>query len=249
MAAPGIMGPTPERLALAKRAADLRAQGLLQREIQAELGISRSYASELLRDPDGSLARARKDSYAGVCVGCGGPTSGNDGPNRPPERCASCSWEHQHAQKFWTRERIIEAIRRWAAEHDGRPPRATDWQYRDLRGDGYPPATSVYNDTHAPFNSWGEAIEAAGFPRPERGHYDRGGERGLHDLQRSLLAWLRQQDGPATIYEFIREYPRTLAHPANTVGSAARRLVGRGLVKVAHRERGPGGKVYYEAVR
>lgn len=56
----------------------------------------------------------------------------------------------------WTEEKIIEAIRAWAASHDGVPPTSTEW----LRaGDGHPAATTVGER----FGSWAQGIEAAGF--------------------------------------------------------------------------------------
>jgi hypothetical protein len=66
-----------------------KARGLTQREIAAELGLTRSVVNSILTDPDGSKARARKDSYRGVCVECGGPTAG-DRPGIAPLRCRWC---------------------------------------------------------------------------------------------------------------------------------------------------------------
>lgn len=114
--------------------------------------------------------RLRKMSYRGTCVDCGGPTSGCNGPTITPERCQSCRNIYQATElKVWTQETVVAAIRRWAKEHDGQPPTATDWHWAR---EGYPAATAIYrhasNDTAA-FGSWGEAIEAAGFPRPRQG--------------------------------------------------------------------------------
>lgn len=88
-------GATTGRLELAVEARRLRDEGFSIRGIGDVLGCSRSYASELLNDPDGSKARARKDRYAGICVDCGGPTSGCEGrgPNAP-QRCWACNCEH-----------------------------------------------------------------------------------------------------------------------------------------------------------
>ena len=85
MSAKGIHGATIERLELAERVRLLREDGLTQREIAERLGITRSWAAELDNDPDGLKARARKDSYAGVCVDCGAATSGSDGATAAPE--------------------------------------------------------------------------------------------------------------------------------------------------------------------
>lgn len=70
----------------------------------------------------------------------------------------------------WGRDEIIEAIRRFAAEH-GRPPTTTDWKVpKSERGD-YPHATLIYrtrSHPSRPFELWSDAIVAAGFPRPHR---------------------------------------------------------------------------------
>lgn len=171
-------GPTQARLDLASRAIQLRKQGWLIKPIAELLGISRSYASALILDPTGAGDRARKDSYGGKCEVCGHATTGSDGPGTAPKRCV------QHAilehERKWNRETVVAAIQHWAAEHDGQPPSATDFLYR--RGDDrdkYPAAGSVYGRTrkgkngNSPFVYWADAIEAAGFPRPRVGHYER----------------------------------------------------------------------------
>jgi hypothetical protein len=68
------------RLERAARARELRAAGCDYKTIAAELGVSRSYAGELVTDPDGSQARARKASYSRPCPECGKPMYGGDGP-------------------------------------------------------------------------------------------------------------------------------------------------------------------------
>lgn len=159
-------GASPERLALAKRVAALRRAAWYFPEIANELGISTSYASSLWYDPDGAKDRARKKRYAGKCEKCGGPTTGSLGRARAPKVCAKCA-----SVKVWTHERVLDAIRRYAAAN-GRPPTATDWQRAD-RGNGYPAASSVYSaDESCPFASWADAIEAAGFERPRVGKRD-----------------------------------------------------------------------------
>lgn len=143
------------------------------------LGLSRSYTYSLIHDPDGTQDRARKDSYAGVCETCGGPTSGADGPAEAPRFCRHCAPAH-YQTKYWTYERVVAAIQLWAELHDGRPPRATDWlkgaKRRNVNGHKFPPASAVYRGSglaSAPFEYWADAIEAAGFPRPQRGQYER----------------------------------------------------------------------------
>jgi transposase len=71
-------------------AAELKAQGLNGIQIAQRMGISRSYAYELLADPEGHGARARKDSYRGTCERCGAPTNGNDGPGSAATICVHC---------------------------------------------------------------------------------------------------------------------------------------------------------------
>lgn len=79
-----------ERSALAGQVVAMRRQGVPFKEISARLGIKRTNASALYNDPDGSKARARKQSYRGVCVECGGPTDGGNGPKNTPMRCKWC---------------------------------------------------------------------------------------------------------------------------------------------------------------
>lgn len=158
------------RAVLAAEVARLRAAGLLYRQIAERLGISRSYASELAADPDGSRGAARKKGYGGVCERCGARTDGSSGRRRAPRLCGSCSRARQRAEKRWTAEAVTDAIRRYADRH-GRPPTATEWLRADP-ANGYPAVTSCYRSSTrsgAPFGSWGEAIEAAGYPRPKPG--------------------------------------------------------------------------------
>jgi hypothetical protein len=89
----------------AARVAALKAQRLNGIQIAERLGISRSYAYELLNDPEGRKVRARKDSYRGECVDCGASTDGSDGL-AAPERCFGCWNEHR---RKWTPEVIIAA--------------------------------------------------------------------------------------------------------------------------------------------
>lgn len=163
------------RAELAERAQALRAEGKLQREIAVILGVSRSYAGALSsNDPLGEQQRQRRTRYQGVCIDCGGPTDGSNGFAAAPERCELC---YRITTKVWTREAVIEAIQRFAVEHD-RPPYSSDWNHRG-RGQGYPSAGCVYYSTgnrSAPFATWADAIEAAGFPRPRTGLYTRTAE-------------------------------------------------------------------------
>ena len=179
--------------------------GLQFRQIAETLGISRSYANSLYRDPTGDLDRSRKDAYGGVCEDCGGPTSGADGPAHVARFCSHCA-PNQYLRK-WTAETVIAAIQHWATEH-GKPPAATDWLSKN-RNDGgtyeYPPAGAVYKNSHkarhAPFEHWADAIEAAGFPRPIRGQYERKATHMSSTFTRTYLVFTVNGDGLTLIGE------------------------------------------------
>lgn len=113
------------RLDLAAEARELREAGFLIQEVADMLGISRSYASSLLLDPDGSKDRARKRSYGGTCEECGARTDGANGRARAPKRCAACAAVASHEARFWTRERIVEVFQEFARLFD-RAPSVTD---------------------------------------------------------------------------------------------------------------------------
>lgn len=85
---------------------------------------------------------------------------------------------------YWNRETIIAAIQEFARRY-GRPPVATDWNvaYARSRGlhskvvrfyeDGcYPHSNTVYGIPNGVFPTWADAIEAAGFRRPQPGRYE-----------------------------------------------------------------------------
>lgn len=122
---PAADAPRGDRAAATALVARLRDAGLLQREISALTGYSRSYVSALVSDPDGSKARARKRSYAGTCATCGAPTDGSNGRAAAPTICARCKAISQHDERRWTRETICAALRRFV-EVVGRPPVAED---------------------------------------------------------------------------------------------------------------------------
>lgn len=164
------------RLQLAGRAAELRAEGRLQREIAELLGVSRSYAASLLADPDGTKDRERKKQYGGTCLTCGAATDGGNGRAKAPRYCAHHVWndpEYRAKAVKWPRERIVAAIQEWARLF-GEPPAMTDWnpwQARNAFGDEqraarwerlrpkFPWFTSVVRE----FGSWNAALEEAGF--------------------------------------------------------------------------------------
>ena len=143
----------PTRAERVRQCRELRDQGLVMREIGERLELATSTVHAYLNDPDGSRAHERK--MRGRCVDCGTAIRADQPGRGNPVRCAPCAAE---ASRVWTCERIAEAIQTWAAEHDGEPPYANDWNTsaRDRR---YPSVRSVRNV----FGTWNAAISAAGF--------------------------------------------------------------------------------------
>jgi hypothetical protein len=141
------------RAELAARACALRALGLRLAEVADLLGVSPTYASDLVRDPDGSQARARKRRNGGSCCDCGGPTDGSNGRAKAPSRCAGCARRHRLEHAVWSRERVIAALLAFAHEH-GRAPSASEAG----RASGLPSHGVVMRR----FGSWRGALEAAG---------------------------------------------------------------------------------------
>jgi hypothetical protein len=139
----------------------------------ARLGMAQSTVSSLLSDPDGSLLRARKDLYRGKCQECGGRTDGSNGRAKAPSICKACI--------EWSEEACIEAIRRWAAEHGGVPPRKKDLVRAPQ---GYPSAQTV--ETRI---GWNEALLKAGFAV----HMDRRPETQA-EVERLVAAGLTQKE-------------------------------------------------------
>lgn len=80
--------------------------------------------------------------------------------------CTRCT---NRSRRYWTEERVIEAILLFA-ERNGRRPGAKDFNDAASRALGYPGLNSVYGK-NCPFASWSDAIAAAGFERPRDGHY------------------------------------------------------------------------------
>ncbi len=190
---------TPERRVLAERAQAMRAAGKVQREIAEELGVSRSYAAALAgEDPLGEKSAARKKSYAGTCVDCGGPTDGSNGPSQQSVRCAPCQIVWQHEGRFWTPERIIERFQEFHRVN-GRSPSTTDAMVRcpsirhrisDERIADAEEATARVPLPRHPtvadnFGSWPAAVVAAGLrPAPSGG----AGHRGRRPPERRTAA-------------------------------------------------------------
>lgn len=134
----------------ATEAARLKATGMNGLQIARVMGVSNSYAYELLSDPEGSRVRARKDGYRGVCRSCGELTDGSNGAAAAPSMCNTC------ANPPWSREDILAAFRAFH-ECTGRSPRKEDG---DVPGRDLPHERTVAKY----LGSWNNALRAAGLP-------------------------------------------------------------------------------------
>lgn len=105
------------------------------------------------------LSREAKQRRATVCPHCGGRVHYQSQSGL----CCHCA---PQANRTWTRETLIDAVQRYAAAH-GAPPRSKDWPRMDPVN-RYPGYSTCYG-VSSPFATWGDMIEAAGFPRPHRG--------------------------------------------------------------------------------
>jgi hypothetical protein len=157
-----VIAAAPTRAERAREAQRLREQGLYHRQVAEAMGISRSYAAELLNDPTGDAARLRKDRARGRCVDCGEPTSWGGGGSRypAPERCRACRAVFDRVRLlYWTQERCVEALQAFAAANGGRPPTPPEM----AADPGLPHCSTLA----ARFGSVREAMRAAGL-RPRR---------------------------------------------------------------------------------
>lgn len=117
--------------------------------------------------------RCRKVTlYSRPCVDCGATINTDGRTTNPRERCNRCAGIHKTK---WTREAIVAAIQRWAAEHES-PPSARDWNTTMARADGRPERGTEYPNTDTvqrAFGSWNAGIEASGFASLPRGQRER----------------------------------------------------------------------------
>jgi transposase len=128
-------------------------------EVARRMGVPYQTASSWLNDPDLVKQTARRaERYAGRCA-CGARTDGSNGRERAPTECYRCRHRRKHDERYWTRERIIQALH---AEHaqTGRVPSSHGHQQRGAR-----PVTAT---VQAEFGSWSAGIQAAGMT-PLRG--------------------------------------------------------------------------------
>jgi hypothetical protein len=86
-----------------------------------------------LYDPTGEKARAVKARYRGYCRNCGADTSPRNGKGDACLYCRGC--RRGAAAPKMTRDRVHEAMRRWA-ELYGRAPSAYDWSRTHARRRG-----------------------------------------------------------------------------------------------------------------
>lgn len=148
---------------LRQKASELRSEKKLIREIAVELGVPKPTVTRWLNEEferrERANARRRKFSHKRRCPRCSRKMSDK------AQLCATCRWQAQTDDRYWTRERIIDAMRVWALQH-GHAPTLREWQ---RSGKGRPAAWTVTGGKYPPFSSWSEAIKAAGFnPRQKR---------------------------------------------------------------------------------
>lgn len=83
-------------------------QGMPVTAAAQTLGLSRSWAYELLADPSGERARARRLHARTPCPACGAPiTPGRD----------ACRTHAAHARRTHTRDSVDAALRAWHDTH------------------------------------------------------------------------------------------------------------------------------------
>ena len=89
----------------------------------------------------------------GWCMDCGDRTGSNTA-----KRCQDC---HTVWTTYWTRARVVRALRLWVLEH-GTLPTQTEWRASS-------PEYPNWGTVRDRFGSWNEGIRAAGFkPRIAR---------------------------------------------------------------------------------
>lgn len=156
----------PELRELAKQ---LREDGLLIKEISARIGIPKPtvtrWLNPELEERGREVARKRKFRKRRRCPRCK--------TNMKADRskwCESCFREHR---RYWTRERVVQAIKDWAIEN-GRQPTWTDWR---RSGRGHPAIRTITDGPNPTFKNWSEALIAAGFTPNQRRPAKRRGPR------------------------------------------------------------------------
>lgn len=138
----------------------LRANGMLIREIVEQVGVPKStvtrWCNPQFEKKDRAKARQRKFSKRRKCPQCGKRM------NNTANLCITC---YKASQRYWTRERVIEAMQAWATKH-GYSPTYREWS---RSGNDHPATATILAGPNPLFNSWSEALVAAGFePRRHR---------------------------------------------------------------------------------
>jgi IS30 family transposase len=147
---------------LRKRAKELRSQGLLIRVIAADLGVPKPtvirWLNPELEKRDRRRARKLKFSEKKRCTRCKTKRASNNA-----DLCDRC---YHASQRYWTQEKLIEAVQTWAIEK-GSPPVYSDWMRSG--GKKHPAIRSIVDGPNPPFQTWTELLKAAGFdPRKRR---------------------------------------------------------------------------------
>lgn len=181
---------------LRKQAWLLRDEGLLIHQIAEQICVPKSTVTRWLNpefeERDRAKARKRKYTRRKKCAECGKRKS-NTG-----SLCLAC---YKASQRYWTRERLIDAARAWAAKH-GYAPRYQDWE---KSGPDHPSFSSVRDGTDPPFKRFGELLIAAGFtPRQRRGP-TKNRARKLTTLQRAERAALRRDAREKLLKQAIKK--------------------------------------------
>lgn len=146
---------------LRERAKQMREGGALVKTIASELGVPKPtvirWLNPELEQRERERARKRKFEEKKRCPSCGKKMANT------AQLCLAC---YRSSQRHWTRERVIEALRAWAAEN-GRAPIFSDWE---RSGKDHPAIRTITAGSDPTFKTWSEALEAAGFePRKRRG--------------------------------------------------------------------------------
>lgn len=204
--------PDGSREAKAKRAWELRLDGLLLREIAAELGLKTNTAGELLADPDGSDGRARRHRHHGTCCDCGRPTYNGGSVSLPlPARCRDCEQTCAHTiersartsrsltgRVKWTDDELLDLLR-FAARCVAGPLTTTIYhQLRRVRPD-LPSLPTINNR----LNGWQNALHAAGLPTSGRTPTSAFLRRiTMDDIADAAAAAWEHHGGAFTVYEY-----------------------------------------------
>lgn len=148
---------------LREQAARLRAEGLLTKDIAQLIGVPQPtvirWLNPALEARGRVVARKTKYSKRRKCLNCNRRVSDTS------VLCLACYKKKNLAERPWPRERVIESIQRWAAEK-GAPPSYQQWLKSG--GDQHPSMWTIVRGPNPVFESWQEALDAAGFGRWKR---------------------------------------------------------------------------------